>query len=99
MVPWPVLWARYSGFLVFFPLGVASELSLIYIALPYIRERKLYLVEMPNALNIANDPSLLAVVLMALYLWGFPWLYGYMLKQRRRALAPEKPAGKGAKAA
>lgn len=36
-VPYPVLWARYTGFIVLYPLGVASELTLAYLALPTIK--------------------------------------------------------------
>lgn len=90
LMPWLVVWARYSGFLVFYPLGVASELTLIWLAMPYITQRQLYSIKMPNKFNFAFDASTLATGVMASYVYGFPMLYGYMLRQRKKALAPKQ---------
>ena len=35
--PYALLWARYSFFIVLYPLGVASEMTMAYLALPVIR--------------------------------------------------------------
>lgn len=37
-VPAGLTWARYNAFLILYPIGVASELILIYQALPYAKE-------------------------------------------------------------
>lgn len=37
-VPTGLTWARYNAFLTLYPIGVASELTLIYQALPYAKE-------------------------------------------------------------
>jgi hypothetical protein len=36
-VPYVVEWVRYSGFIVLYPIGVASELTMIYCGLPHMR--------------------------------------------------------------
>jgi len=36
-VPYFLLWLRYTGFIVLYPLGVASELTVAYLALPTIK--------------------------------------------------------------
>ena len=53
-------------------IGVTSELSVIYLALPYVRARKLYSIEMPNELNFAFDCTLLICVVAFGYLFGLP---------------------------
>ena len=35
--PWALTWLRYSTFLVLYPLGVASEVALLWMALPHIK--------------------------------------------------------------
>jgi len=51
---------------------VACELSVIYLALPYARERKLYSIEMPNAFNFAFDFTLLIFAIAFGYIFGLP---------------------------
>jgi hypothetical protein len=36
-VPYFVEWLRYSGFIVLYPIGVASELTMIYRGLPHMK--------------------------------------------------------------
>ena len=92
--------------------GVAGELAVVYMALPYLRQRKLYSVEMPNAMNFAFSVTALFRLVSLAYVFGLPMvrraaalllltgaliparaqLYGYMLEQRRRNLAPRLTA-------
>lgn len=45
---------RYSAFIPLYPLGIlAGEMPLIWSGLPYIQQRKLHSLEMPNSLNFA----------------------------------------------
>ncbi len=45
---------RYSAFIPLYPLGVlAGEMPLIWNGLPYIKQRKLHSIDMPNSLNFA----------------------------------------------
>eukprot|EP00887_Chlorella_sp_A99_P006090 scaffold22.g6090.t1 len=84
--PYPLLWLRYTGFIVLYPLGVSSELAMAWLAAPAIRQGKLLSIEMPNALNFAFDYHLVCWLVVAAYLPGFPRLYSYMLSQRRKLL-------------
>ena len=54
------------------PAGVASELAVIAFAIPYVRSRKLYLVEMPNAWNFAMGITAWVRLIALGYLLGFP---------------------------
>ena len=45
---------RYSAFIPLYPLGVlAGEMPLIWSGLPYIKQRKLHSIDMPNSFNFA----------------------------------------------
>ena len=52
--------------------GVASELAVIGFAIPYVRSRKLYLVEMPNAWNFAMGITAWVRLIAFGYIFGFP---------------------------
>ncbi|KAM3756760.1 hypothetical protein ACB098_02G136900 [Castanea mollissima] len=43
-----LLWLRYSTFLLLYPTGITSEVGLIYVALPFIKESEKYCIRMPN---------------------------------------------------
>lgn len=89
-VPYLSLWLRYSGFIVLYPLGVASELTMVYLALPYIKSSKMWNYPMPNALNFGFDYYIACLLVCLVYIPGLPQLYGYLLKQRRKMLSPVK---------
>ncbi|KAI8984300.1 tyrosine phosphatase-like protein [Mycotypha africana] len=65
--------ARYSFFLVLYPLGVFSELTMVYLALPYAK-----------AISPLYYYALITATL--LYIPGFPMLFSHMLVQRRNYL-------------
>ena len=79
-------WLRYSGFIVLYPLGVSSELAMVWLALPVIRAKNIWSISLPNAVNFGFSYYYACILFVALYLPGFPQLYGYMLTQRRRVL-------------
>ncbi|KAK9826727.1 hypothetical protein WJX81_002276 [Elliptochloris bilobata] len=87
-VPYPLLWLRYSAFLVLYPFGVGSEMTMARLAMPVIHDRGLLSLRMPNALNYSFDYYWFCWVAVACYLPGLPQLYLYMLKQRKRVLGP-----------
>lgn len=91
-MPYPSLWLRYTGFIVLYPLGVASELAMAALALPTIKRDALLTLRLPNAMNLAFDYHLICLAVCASYLPGLPTLYSYMLGQRRRQLGG---AGRG----
>ena len=51
----PACQCRYSCFIPLYPLGIIGEALLTVRALPYIRQRSLFSVRLPNAANFAFD--------------------------------------------
>ena len=68
--PYPLLWLRYTGFIVLYPLGVSSELTMAWLAMPLIRAKRIGSVAMPNPANFAFDYYTACWVIIALYLPG-----------------------------
>ncbi|BAM82298.1 hypothetical protein, conserved [Cyanidioschyzon merolae strain 10D] len=87
VVPRWLTWLRYSLFLVLYPIGVSAEIWLVLGALPWIRETNFLRVRMPNTFNFAFDFSIFCAIALLGYIPGLPFLYGHMLKQRKRHLA------------
>lgn len=67
---YPLLWLRYSGFLALYPIGVGSELAMVWLALPYIRSKGLLSITLPNRLNFAFDYYFFCVLGMLVYIPG-----------------------------
>lgn len=65
-------WLRYSVFLPMYPLGVASELTMAWLALPTIKATGLWALRMPNKINFAFDYYVACWLIIALYLPGEP---------------------------
>lgn len=84
--PYFLLWLRYSGFIVLYPLGVASELAMVWLAMPELRAQRVWEISLPNAWNFGFSYWVACYVIVALYAPGLPGLYGYMLSQRRKVL-------------
>jgi very-long-chain (3R)-3-hydroxyacyl-CoA dehydratase len=70
-VPEILTWLRYNAFLILYPLGVGSEMWLIYSSLG-------------DAAKVDEKLPWLFYGILASYAPGFYMLFGYMLKQRRR---------------
>ncbi|KAI5669761.1 hypothetical protein M9H77_19614 [Catharanthus roseus] len=85
-----LLWLRYSTFLLLYPTGITSEVGLIYFSLPYIKESGKYCIKMPNKWNYSFDYYYAAFVGLAIYVPGSPYMYTYMLGQRKKALSKSK---------
>ena len=68
--PYALLWLRYTTFIVLYPLGVASELTMVYLALPHIQKTHLWSIQMPNAANFAFDYYLFCLIAVIIYLPG-----------------------------
>eukprot|EP00879_Flechtneria_rotunda_P009963 GHRR01010419.1.p1 GENE.GHRR01010419.1~~GHRR01010419.1.p1 ORF type:complete len:212 (+),score=71.00 GHRR01010419.1:1640-2275(+) len=84
--PYFATWLRYSGFMLLYPVGVASELTMAWLALPHIKKRNMWSVDMPNKWNFGFSYYYLCILIMLTYIPGLPQLYGYMLTQRRKVL-------------
>lgn len=71
----PVQCARLAVPSPFPRAGVSSELTLIWLGLPYIKERQLYSLQMPNKLNFGFDAYTFAALLAVAYVYGFPMVW------------------------
>ncbi|KAI5004747.1 hypothetical protein ZWY2020_031990 [Hordeum vulgare] len=87
-----LLWLRYSTFMILYPTGIFSEVSLIYIALPYMKVSERYFVKMPNKWNFSFDYFYTCVIAIGVYIPGGPHMFTYMLAQRKKALSKAKTA-------
>ncbi|KAJ6665437.1 hypothetical protein lerEdw1_003277 [Lerista edwardsae] len=87
-LPYLIKWARYTLFIVLYPMGVSGELLTIYAALPYVRSSGLYSISLPNKYNFSFDYHSFLILVMISYIPVFPQLYFHMLHQRRKILSP-----------
>ncbi|KAM5577055.1 hypothetical protein ABKV19_007746 [Rosa sericea] len=83
-------WLRYSTFMLLYPIGITSEVGLIYLAMPHIKNSEKYCIRMPNKWNFSFDYICAAIVALGFYVPGSPHMYGYMLGQRKKILSKSK---------
>ncbi|KAM8933364.1 very-long-chain (3R)-3-hydroxyacyl-CoA dehydratase 2-like [Pelodytes ibericus] len=88
-LPYIIKWARYSLFIVLFPMGVAGELLTIYAALPFVKQTGIYSIRHPNIINFSFDYYTFLILVMVSYIPIFPQLYFHMYHQRRKALTAD----------
>uniref|UniRef100_UPI00398E799A very-long-chain (3R)-3-hydroxyacyl-CoA dehydratase 2 n=1 Tax=Pristiophorus japonicus TaxID=55135 RepID=UPI00398E799A len=93
-LPYLIKWARYTLFIILYPMGVTGELLTIYAALPHVRKTGLYSVTLPNKYNISFDYYTILILVMISYIPLFPQLYFHMLRQRRKVLTTAEPSKK-----
>lgn len=86
--PYLLAWCRYTFFLVLYPTGVSGEIITMLAALPHIRKRNLFSYQLPNELNFSFDYHTVVILIILSYAPFFPQLFGHLLKQRKRFLAP-----------
>ena len=65
-----LLWLRYTAFLLLYPLGVSSELAMVWLAAPTLRAERPLSVSLPNAWNVGFDYPLACWGVVALYVPG-----------------------------
>ncbi|XP_063696219.1 very-long-chain (3R)-3-hydroxyacyl-CoA dehydratase 2 [Culicoides brevitarsis] len=85
-VPHLLVWFRYTTFIVLYPIGVTGELLCFYWAQSYVRETKLWSVEMPNPWNFTFSYFYFLWIVMLGYIPIFPHLYLHMFAQRKKIL-------------
>ncbi|KAG5833665.1 very-long-chain (3R)-3-hydroxyacyl-CoA dehydratase 2-like [Anguilla rostrata] len=85
-LPYLIKWARYTLFIVLYPMGVSGELLTIHAALPYVKKTGLYSVTLPNNYNFSFSYHTFLIITMVAYIPLFPQLYFHMLWQRRKVL-------------
>ncbi|KAM3346781.1 hypothetical protein ACQJBY_021013 [Aegilops geniculata] len=90
--PYWLLWLRYSTFLVFYPIGLLSEVGLIFVAIPSMKTSWKCRLMMPNKWNFSFDYRYELALTMALYVPGFPYLFHYMVAKRKKVLSTRKTA-------
>ncbi|GAM27175.1 hypothetical protein SAMD00019534_103500, partial [Acytostelium subglobosum LB1] len=83
-VPYFLGWLRYTLFIVLYPSGVSGETGTIIVSLPHVESMRLFYFDMPNAINFAFNTRLVLMSSLIFYVFGLPWLYTYMLGQRKR---------------
>ncbi|CAG2109936.1 unnamed protein product [Medioppia subpectinata] len=86
VVPYALTWLRYTLFIVLYPIGVSGELLTIVSAIPYIRDRNLFAISLPNFANISFYYHYLLAIVILSYIPFFPQLYFYMIAQRKKIL-------------
>ncbi|XP_072865875.1 very-long-chain (3R)-3-hydroxyacyl-CoA dehydratase 2 isoform X4 [Chlorocebus sabaeus] len=86
-LPYLIKWARYTLFIVLYPMGVSGELLTIYAALPFVRQAGLYSISLPNKYNFSFDYHAFLILIMISYIPIFPQLYFHMIHQRRKILS------------
>ncbi|XP_044972024.1 very-long-chain (3R)-3-hydroxyacyl-CoA dehydratase PASTICCINO 2B-like [Hordeum vulgare subsp. vulgare] len=90
--PYWLLWLRYSTFLVFYPIGMLSEVGLIFVAIPSMKTSSKSRLMMPNKWNFSFDYRYELALTAALYVSGFPYLFRYMVAKRKKVLSVKKTA-------
>lgn len=85
-VPYPLVWMRYTFFIVLYPVGVSGELLSIWRALIQVRLSQMYSLDLPNPYNISFNYYYYLLFIALSYLPVFPQLYLHMFKQRKKVL-------------
>ncbi|KAJ1488137.1 tyrosine phosphatase-like protein, partial [Baffinella frigidus] len=88
LVPFPVMWLRYTGFIILYPIGVAGEMLCAYHTLPLIQKG---LCPTLGGLLPTCSPNaeFLLYLFLVCYLPGLPFLYFAMLGERKKRLYPK----------
>lgn len=68
IVPRILVWARYSFFIILYPVGVTGELWAIISALPFIWKSSMLSLPLPNPLNVSVYYSWILYGIMASYI-------------------------------
>ncbi|CAG5128194.1 unnamed protein product [Candidula unifasciata] len=85
-VPHLLVWCRYTFFIILYPIGVTGELMTVFNALPYVKETRLYSIELPNPWNCSFSYYYYLCFMVISYLPVFPQLYLHMFRQRKKVL-------------
>ncbi|XP_024932631.1 very-long-chain (3R)-3-hydroxyacyl-CoA dehydratase PASTICCINO 2 isoform X4 [Ziziphus jujuba] len=85
-----LLWLRYSTFFLLHPIGVTSEIGLIYIALPDIKESEKYSIKMPNKWNFSFYFFYAAIFTIGIFSIGSFFMFQHLCRQRNKALSKPK---------
>jgi hypothetical protein len=78
-VPAPLLWLRYSLFMILYPTGISGEILCILQAMPMIQAANYLDFPLPNVLNFPFNYYQVLYYATALYLPGAPFLFMHMV--------------------
>lgn len=79
-------WLRYTLFIFLYPMGVTGELWCYCDSLSFWKTGKLFSIALPNQWNFTFSPYVLIVMVLIMYIPGFPPMYFHMFGQRRKVL-------------
>ncbi|XP_075235707.1 3-hydroxyacyl-CoA dehydratase 1 isoform X2 [Lycorma delicatula] len=86
LVPYVLVWCRYTFFFALYPIGVSGELLCFYAAQQFVGDTKLWTYELPNSLNFTFNYRYLLIYIMSSYIPLFPMLYLHMVSQRKKII-------------
>lgn len=80
---------RYHAFIPLYPTGMVSEWVAYRVALPYLKQRDIYSVHMPNWLNFEFSFYYLCCGVLSAYFVIGPMQFKHVLQQRNRRYSPQ----------
>ncbi|EGC35788.1 hypothetical protein DICPUDRAFT_151830 [Dictyostelium purpureum] len=83
-------WLRYTTFIVLYPTGVTGETGTIWNSLEFVKRTGFLTLSLPNSLNFGFDFYTALICSLGFYVVGLPYLYTYMLGQRKKFIASNK---------
>jgi len=86
LVPYALVWCRYTFFIALYPIGITGELLCMYAAQKFVGETQLWSVSLPNKLNFTFSYHYFIIYCMLLYIPLFPQLYLHMFGQRKKVI-------------
>lgn len=89
---YPLLWLRYSVFMLLQPIGIFAEWYTYLSTLKFIDETRMYQIAMPNSWNFSFDFATFNRFVLVSYFYFGPFMFRHMLRQRRLKLThPHRP--------
>ncbi|XP_054271448.1 very-long-chain (3R)-3-hydroxyacyl-CoA dehydratase hpo-8 [Macrosteles quadrilineatus] len=92
LVPYVLIWCRYTFFIALYPIGITGELLCMYAAQKFVGETQLWSVSLPNKYNFTFSYHYLIIYIMLLYIPLFPQLYLHMFGQRKKIIGTPQSA-------
>ncbi|XP_011634290.1 very-long-chain (3R)-3-hydroxyacyl-CoA dehydratase 2 [Pogonomyrmex barbatus] len=90
IVPYVLVWLRYTTFIILYPLGITGELLCFYSAIKYATANPdSWSYTLPNKWNFTFSYLYFLVTVVLTYIPSFPQLYLHMFAQRRKILNPD----------
>ncbi|XP_053959199.1 very-long-chain (3R)-3-hydroxyacyl-CoA dehydratase hpo-8 [Anastrepha ludens] len=97
IMPYIVVFLRYTTFIALYPIGVTGELLCFWWAQSYAKTNTVWSWEMPNKWNATFSYFALLWIVMLLYIPLFPQMYLHMFAQRKKILGGNVSKSQGTK--